>query len=779
MVAAALGMWLLAQQIQVSARVTPDQVLLGDSVVFSITVRTRGDQPVQIVNPSFNGLEIQASREQTQVTLDAGEAARITRRDLTLRTLRAGTITIGPVRVRQGDETSETAPVTLEVSAAGAAGTNALSGRIRGLVARAPPPRLGADEVGATVLVSDETILLGQQLDLVVIAWFPRSIRARLRNPPTLRPPQLQGAWSYQRPSPAGIALSRRVGGLWYDLFVHHQAVFPLSAGAAAIGGATVSYSLPLTYSFLSRELRHEVETSPLSILVRDLPPPPATAFHGAAGVDLSLEVAGETSEIPRGGAIQMAATVSGIGNVALWPEPEIAFPPGLRVYPGDVEVSLTAENGRLGGSKTFHYLAVGDSVGTFRVPATSYAYFDTDRGRYRLLESPAWLVAVTGRTGAPLVEARGVTLMGPRRGARVDAALRRASPAIWLFLLLVPPLVVLGLRITPRLWARWRAARTERRRSSEDGLTRLDWEFDDVLGRLVADASTRDGDELADALRAAGVEAPVASHAARVRDRLRLARYGPVGATDTDELTAEVQEVLRALMGSAPRSRRASVVGSVAVVLMLGWVPSMHAQAAETLFEAGAVRAAADSFARRASTDPVQPAHWYNLGSARYRLGDRSGALAAWVRAARLAPRDASVNRSLTLVPAPDPLSAQLTWVSPITPVEAAVAASACWLLAWILIVRRTRRRYVVPLLAAAMGLAAYGVWVQYRYDTPLAVAAVDGGFRAAPFGSAPVTRGLAEGAVVQIVDRWGEWVLVGRGTERGWVLRRELTSL
>ena len=53
----------------------------------------------------------------------------------------------------------------------------------------------------------------------------------------------------------------------------------------------------------------------------------------------------------------------------------------------------------------------------------------------------------------------------------------------------------------------------------------------------------------------------------------------------------------------------------------------------AEALYEAGALRAAADSFAARAAGSPRVPAHWYNLGATLYRAGADGKAMAAWTR--------------------------------------------------------------------------------------------------------------------------------------------------
>ncbi len=417
MVAFALAVVMLSQQLQVSARVSPDRVLLGDTVVLSVTVHSRGDEPVEIIDPPFTGFEVQGSREQSQVTLVGGLAARVTRRAVTLRPVRTGTLTIAPVQVRQGSEAIEAGVLTVVVAAAGAGAERVLGQRVRSLVARSPPPALTPEVVAATVLVSADTVVLGEQVDLVVVAWFPRSVRSRLRNPPTLRPPQLQGAWSYQRPSPAGIALSRQVNGIWYDLFVHHQAVFPLTVGVVNIGSAMVSFTLPLTYSFLSRELRHEVETRPLGVYVYPRPAPRVQGFLGAAGTGLRLEFDVDALEVALGGAISMAVTLAGTGNVALWPEPSIAWPAGLRVYPGDVEVSVAAEGGKLGGTKTFNYLAVADSVGAYGIPATAYAYYDTERRRYvELRTDPVAIVVAGGAPGGALLRGARPPLITSRR---------------------------------------------------------------------------------------------------------------------------------------------------------------------------------------------------------------------------------------------------------------------------------------------------------------------------------------------------------------------------
>src|SRR5439155_23225871 len=86
--------------------------------------------------------------------------------------------------------------------------------------------------------------------------------------------------------------------------------------------------------------------------------------------------------------------------------------------------------------------------------------------------------------------------------------------------------------------------------------LGRLEHAFHALLASHVPDPVARDGDGLARALRAAGVESAVADHVMRLRDRLRAARYGPRGLGDAAELAAELAQAPKVL-GAGPAGGR------------------------------------------------------------------------------------------------------------------------------------------------------------------------------------------------------------------------------
>jgi len=218
-----------------------------------------------------------------------------------------------------------------------------------------------------------------------------------------------------------------------------------------------------------------------------------------------------------------------------------------------------------------------------------------------------------------------------------------------------------------------------------------------------------------------------------------------------------------------------------VLIVALLCGVGTAAAQAPrpEELYAARAFRAAADSFQARVTREPRVAAYWYNLGAAFYRLGDDGRARAAWIRAARLAPRDHSVRQAQSLLPA-DPIGADIVPISPWRPREAWLLGGALWLLGWGLVSFRRGRRPGVVLLAVALMLGIAGWRLDRRYREPTAIVLQDDvPLRGAPYGSADANRQLAAGDAVRVRRRLGAFLLVDRAGAMGWVLVGEVARL
>jgi hypothetical protein len=748
---------------EVHVTVDQDRVSVGDELLYNARAVSHSSEPMSLTIAPFNGFEIVSRSERTEVSLSPGPI-RSTVLEVRLRALRPGRWPIGPARATQGNETTEAAALVVDVEPSATVAATTLNPRLRTLLERTPPPPRG--KAAVALVLSADTVGVGEQVDVVTAAWFPRDLRLQLRRPPTLQPPVIDGVWSYPQAAPSGIAVTRNIGGIAYDLFVAHQVVFPLVAGTIAIPRAMLKYSTPLALQFFSQEERFALTSLPESLTVRPIPTegrPPD--FNGAVGSGLQVErrITPPTTHPGEGVAVELV--LSGVGNSALWPPPAIQWPRTARAYADRVEEQVATVDGRVGGVKTFRYLVVPDSVGPLTLPPVTYSYYDLATRAYRYTGTVAASLPVAAGAESASSAALPPALL-PSGSAALARRLVQAVPDWgWAAILLLPPLAVVGRA--------WRPRRRRRVVPRPAGLRGAEEELDAVVRSLVPDPDHRSRTGLAAAVRAAGGDGDTAWRLAAAREQLLARRYGPGEISEGDAaLVAEVQELMRRLGGSLRGWRGRGVSAGLALGLVAGRLAA-QSPPPEQLYESGALRAAAEGFAHRAELEPTVAAHWYDLGAAYYRLGQKGQAAAAWHRASRLQPREPTIRRALRLTPPADETSAQWTWSPPVTPEELVLLGVLGWLVgwgAWVLRPRQRDRWAVLLVFAAASTAAGFGLRSWYR--RPVGIVLNQTTLRLSPHGRAPALGPLEAGGAVQILRNDRGWFLVRvPGSREGWV--------
>jgi tetratricopeptide (TPR) repeat protein len=664
---------------------------------------------------------------------------------------------------------------------------------IKAIIARIPLDT--AQVVVFRAVAHPDTVYVGQQADYLLAVYADESVRERLRRKTAL-PPELRGLMQYMPEATFSAFPVRVVGRRRYEAEVKLYRVFPLAAGRYVIPPARLEYAMPLSYSFFSREESYELRGDS-TVLVAIEPPAPGRPpdFAGAVGF-VHVDARFDTTAARVGDPIHFTLRVTGTGNVRLFPRPALA-PSWATAIPGAERVTEFDDSVTVRGYKEFDWVLTPTAPGRQQLPAVRYPFFDPVRRAYDVaLTQPVGITVVpgslavvdsAGSAGAPPALELRMTYRG-----EIPLPLYR-RPWFELAMALMPlPAIALAVRARPPRKKRKRRVPPDHvlrdlARQGHADLRPLRRAFlDAVAERLRAPASAlAEPDALRQAARRAGTSGATAAAAAAFMRELNAAAFAAERSTVTDAGDRALS-LYRAIDAEA-RRWRTPAVASVIVAGMLGasLAASALAPDADTArFTAGVTDYAARRYveAARAFAEIVHHAPraedaWANLGTAALAAGDTARAVAAWQRALRIDPLAADVRERLDMF-SPAAASAPGA-VPPFPPLPIILIASALWVLSWLAIARRIRRRLgaAAPLpvtaLAAAILLGLAGGYLDARLSPAgLAVARRDAPLRILPALGAERGSVVHSGETARVITRDGPWARIRVDRDRdGWV--------
>lgn len=745
---------LQAGQLEVTAASDRARVGVGEELTYTLTATGRSTAAFRAELPTLRGLALLERRERTDVAYGARVPSRIYTLELRLRAEQIGTWTIGPIEVNQGTASATAPVVTVTVVSGGSAG-GGISPGVQVLVQRVPSP--AGDGPSIRTIASTRSLFVGDQVDVLTAAWLPRGLRLRLRQAPTLSPPVLAGVWAAPTAPISGAVASRVVDGDTYDLFVGFQTVYPLTSGSLTIPAARLFWTEPGTRTRGERRLH--VASAPVTLSVSALPTlGRPSGFDGPVARNLRIEYRLARSAAQAGAVLPVELVVIGDGNLALWPEPQVAWPAGARAYQERVEERLRPGSIRRSGSKAFRFAVVPDSAGTLSLPAVEYPYFDPETESYRVARAAPLAIPVV--EGDVVGERRIAPLLAAPAGRSVAERVWRLPLAVRLTLMGLPLLLLAGAF----LGTHRRRIRPAPALSAEDRLALLVHSLRPVAGAL-------DPPALIAALRQRGVDRETAEHLVAMHRALESERYGPSGAGSAP---ASMVRQLEATLAALPARLWIRGLGA-GILLFLGGLgsPTAEAQDASTLYREGRYPQAAEAF-RAAARSTTAPGVWYNLAAAEFMARRDAHAAAALLAASSRIPRGTHIAALWTqLGRAREPLR-RARPDFPVTLEEVVLAGLiALWLGAPLAAFGRRRLRVLgwgILALGAVAGLAALAL----RPDRaePRGVIAQGSSLRVSPHGLAPEQGTAPPYVVVRLEHHWpGWWLVRTRDGARGWV--------
>ena len=705
------------QGLQASAEVDRERLVVGDALTYTVRVVLAGNAPVRTFLPTFNGFLV-VGRAERRDSLPALPVTLVM--EFQLRAEQAGRWMIGGVRVEQGGQVVLSPEMLVEVTATGGRSPPVLSPRVSAVLDRARSPARG--DVAVSLLASGDSVLVGEQLDLITAAWFPRQLLSQLRRPPELRPPTITGVFNAVQPSVAGIGASRLVDGVWYDLYVAHQVVFPLTAGRIDVPPAGLAFAVPQGRQYFSEEKSYRLESSPLTIAV--VAPPEGGLLGGPSGARLTLGYELTPDPAVADEPIPVTLVLSGVGNVALWPPPVVDWPDGARGYPDRPQDLIRQPGGVIQGEKRFRFSVLADSAGSLVLPRVRYPYYD--------LAARRWAEAVAEPMVLPVQPSDG---LGDRRGT-VSLMPREPAPSAGLafpggswpaLLFLLPPLGYLFLTFRRRA-----GRRVPPRGMGGSAHQRLRG----LVHRLVPEEHRWRADRIADTLREVGTPEELSDQAADLYLDGSTGRYRPEG----EFAEAEIEHRARHLLDRWP-----SRLLPLLMLAMLSTATPAQLQQSESPIK----------------VETPSAMNWYNVGAEAYMTRRDAQAAAAWVQALRLAPRDPVIRSAWRMIALRAPDLERWGRAAPVTATELLLLGLLGWGAGWMLLGFGRRRLAGIAFAAAlAFSLGAWGVRRWYRQ--PIAVVTRQATLRVAPFGLAETAGQVEALAVVRVIGSRAGWRMI-----------------
>lgn len=258
---------------------------------------------------------------------------------------------------------------------------------------------------------SDLTVVQNEQVTIEYLLFFREGIQ--LRQSRLTDSWDAEGFWREElevetRPIPQIVVEN---GRRYNKIVLKRAAVFPTRSGTLVVDSLRIESEavLPTRSSdpfqlFSLRNSFTPVELASPSVTIESSPLPDGApeSFTGAVGnYQLSTHI--DRTVLDVGGSIQYVVTISGTGNLATLDAPAFVPPVAFELYDPQVSTQLNRSGSRLSGTKTFTYVMVPRSNGTFELPAIDFSYYNPTVGEYRAHRSEPVQIIVTGTATTPL----------------------------------------------------------------------------------------------------------------------------------------------------------------------------------------------------------------------------------------------------------------------------------------------------------------------------------------------------------------------------------------
>jgi len=415
-----------AGDVEVSARLEPEEISLGEATLLTLIVQ--GSASVTEPQfPNIDSLQITRVGKSTNIQFINGVMSGGVTYTYQVVPEKTGVFTIPELSIRAGREIVKTAPITLRVAKpyTGTPGTSSQAPTTQSPDAPSlPPPPSPSTTTQAPAEVASEPVVFQISLpkrDFYVGELVPAELKVYLRqglNILEVFTPTLSGnAFTIGKLSTQpDTAEDAYIDGKLYKILTWHSTVAPVKSGEYPLNvqmDVLVTEQVrrrspfgdafpddPFFDRFFMGEQRKRVTLKSKDTQVKTLSIPeegrPAD-FSGAIG---QFEFATDATprEIAAGDPITLKMSVAGAGNFDRVKAPELDKTLGFRTYTPSAKFEPFDSAG-VGGRKIFEQMVIPQNSSIKGIPRITFSYFDPDKGKYATLASKEIPLKVVGGT--------------------------------------------------------------------------------------------------------------------------------------------------------------------------------------------------------------------------------------------------------------------------------------------------------------------------------------------------------------------------------------------
>lgn len=379
--------FVFGQSPSVSATIVENNIFTGESLRLTITIQGENvDNVPRPELPAIDGVRWLRNRTSTSTSYSIinGKASVSYSYSYILIAESPGTFTIPSIEIKVDGENLSTDPIPFTIID-------------RSTLPDSDPDKI--PDIFVEMEVDDENPVPGQQLVASLVLYFKEGIEVATYQPsPGWK---AEGFWkeelsSIQRPKATNVIRNgirlRKATLMQYALFPTKSGTLTLSPFKVTVSIRTQSSRNPFNidvFSFGGNMQRLQIESEPVNIEVRPLPPISDVAYFGGVG-DFTVKRTVKPTEALVGESIEVKTTITGYGNIPLLTKPKFKWPDGLEKYQPEENSTVNRNGTQISGTKTYSDIIVARNAGEFIIPKATVAAFNPQTNSYDKTVLPA-----------------------------------------------------------------------------------------------------------------------------------------------------------------------------------------------------------------------------------------------------------------------------------------------------------------------------------------------------------------------------------------------------